>query len=512
MADKPVTREEKYLAYLTGDYKGEIPKPITRKEKYLYELCLKGIGGEISPEEIKNAVNEYLEKNPVKPGTTTEQAQQIEQNKADVASLKEETGSLKEDLKKIGDTTHRIDINVYDKSVAKAPYDDLNTLPANKTVMYSHITGIKNYPSSASSICHTISHKSTGFTPISYGAQILIDYNSSFYIRICENYKWSSWTPIEKGVRNIYDSTQISTPFDNADTFPGNSHVYCSYTGVKNIPDKTPGLCITHTFGATAENGSLQFYSGTNGIVYIRTKKADGWTSWASINQKNDNTHEQLYASFTQFPKIGVIGDSYASGEIYINESGHDYYQLSWLQCIARTCGITGTNFSSGGLSTRSWLTASRGLPLVNSSDAQNLYIFALGINDCYALGESYLGTPDDIKEDYNTNPDTFYGNYAKIIEQVKIKAPNAKLLMLTTASTNTVPMKFNNAIEYIANHYGIPFARQYEYEFFKSTYYKNKVGGHPTAVMYSGMAEAFKQIFSDVCIKYQAYFNDYVG
>lgn len=98
MADKPVTREEKYLAYLTGDYTGEIPKPITRKEKYLYELCLKGIGGEISPEEIKNAVNEYLEKNPVKPGATAEQAQQIEQNKTDVASLKEETSSLKEDL------------------------------------------------------------------------------------------------------------------------------------------------------------------------------------------------------------------------------------------------------------------------------------------------------------------------------------------------------------------------------------------------------------------------------
>lgn len=90
MADKPVTREEKYLAYLTGNYTGELPKPITRKEKYLYELCLKGIGGEISPEEIKNAVNEYLEKNPVKPGATTEQAQQIEQNKKDVASLKED--------------------------------------------------------------------------------------------------------------------------------------------------------------------------------------------------------------------------------------------------------------------------------------------------------------------------------------------------------------------------------------------------------------------------------------
>lgn len=29
MADKPVTREEKYLAYLTGDYTGEIIRHIT---------------------------------------------------------------------------------------------------------------------------------------------------------------------------------------------------------------------------------------------------------------------------------------------------------------------------------------------------------------------------------------------------------------------------------------------------------------------------------------------------
>lgn len=118
MADKPITREEKYLAYLTGDYTGEIPKPITRKEKYLYELCLKGIGGEISPEEIKNAVNEYLEKNPVKPGATTEQAQQIEQNKTDVASLKTDIGEIS---KKQGylssyvtDSTIKIDNEIYD--------------------------------------------------------------------------------------------------------------------------------------------------------------------------------------------------------------------------------------------------------------------------------------------------------------------------------------------------------------------------------------------------------------
>lgn len=39
---------------------------------------------------IQNMVNEYFEKNPVKPGATAEQVQQIEQNKTDIGSLKED--------------------------------------------------------------------------------------------------------------------------------------------------------------------------------------------------------------------------------------------------------------------------------------------------------------------------------------------------------------------------------------------------------------------------------------
>lgn len=89
MVDNPITRKEKYLAKLTGSYIGNIPDPITRVEKYLYDLCQKGISG-LTPEEIENAVNKYLKENPVQPGATEEQAQQINQNKADVASLKED--------------------------------------------------------------------------------------------------------------------------------------------------------------------------------------------------------------------------------------------------------------------------------------------------------------------------------------------------------------------------------------------------------------------------------------
>ena len=506
------------------------------------------------------------------------------------------------DAKVVGNTTLRTDINVYSSAQVVAPYDDLNTVPVNKVILYSFFDGVANYPSTSYGVCFTIAQTTTGKSP-SNAIQIFADSNNILYMRtkisawtswtniekgvlniynasqavapfndantfpgnshilcsytgiknlptdnsigLCVTHSlgtsagagsmqifsdidntvsvrtknnagnWQTWTNIEKGVLNIYNASQAVAPFNDANTFPGNSHILCSYTGIKNLPtDNSIGLCVTHSLGTSAGAGSMQIFSDIDNTVSVRTKNnAGNWQTWTNINTTSDSTPQAtLFASFTQFPKIGVIGDSYASGEIYINGNGEDYYELSWLQCIARTCGIKGTNFSSGGLSTRSWLTAPRGLSLVNSSDAQNLYIFALGINDYYALGESYLGSPDDIKDDYHDNPDTFYGNYAKIIEQVRAKAPNAKMLMLTTANTNETPMKFNNAIEYIANHYSIPFARQYEYEFFKSNYYKNMVGGHPTAMVYSGMAEAFKQIFSDMCVKYQSYFNNYVG
>lgn len=44
----------------------------------------------VSDEKIQSAVTDYLTVNPVLPGATTEQAQQIEQNKTDIVSLKED--------------------------------------------------------------------------------------------------------------------------------------------------------------------------------------------------------------------------------------------------------------------------------------------------------------------------------------------------------------------------------------------------------------------------------------
>lgn len=81
----------------------------------------------VSDEKIQSAVTNYLTVNPVLPGATTEQAQQIEQNKTDVASLKTETSSLKEDLeKKIHSMTSSMiyvePINIFNKNEVEDGY------------------------------------------------------------------------------------------------------------------------------------------------------------------------------------------------------------------------------------------------------------------------------------------------------------------------------------------------------------------------------------------------------
>ena len=68
----------------------------------------------VSDDKIKSAVTDYLTLNPVLSGATAEQAQQIEQNKTDVASLKEETGLLNKSMGNI------LSPNLFNPAVAKA--------------------------------------------------------------------------------------------------------------------------------------------------------------------------------------------------------------------------------------------------------------------------------------------------------------------------------------------------------------------------------------------------------
>ena len=102
------SRQEMYLQDIIKSLSNEsisdnnYPDPLSRQEAYLQIIISKLRANdpniEINTEDIEKAVNKYLEQNPIQPGATENQVQQIEKNKKDVASLKAETGSLKEDL------------------------------------------------------------------------------------------------------------------------------------------------------------------------------------------------------------------------------------------------------------------------------------------------------------------------------------------------------------------------------------------------------------------------------
>ena len=301
---------------------------------------------------------------------------------------------------------------------------------------------------------------------------------------------------------NINDSN-----FDLNDCKP--NLIYTISTMCYNAP--SVGTCFTFARNGGAIDTYVQFFVSIKNDLYTRYKRyGSGWTEWEEYAKANYNYSAKL----SLFDKIGVVGDSYASGEIYKPDGTliGDNYKISWLQQLARRNGFTGFNFSTGGLSTRTWLTSEHGLVKLNSSDICDLYILALGINDYYGLGESYIGTENDI----TTKADTFYGNYAKIIEAIQTKSSSSKLIMLDIAirnnesSTNKALInKFNDAIVKIANHYNIPVAYQNKNRYFELDLYRNSMyHGHPSIVGYSAMATQLENTISECMFANQSYFE----
>ena len=193
---------------------------------------------------------------------------------------------------------------------------------------------------------------------------------------------------------------------------------------------------------------------------------------------------------------------------------GNGGYHMSWGQILARMCGNTCTNYSKGGISTRTWLTDENCYPKLLASEPEQLYFLCLGLNDSHtdSTGVSVGSITDITNNSLETYPDTYYGNYAKIIEKVLIHAPNSKLIMCTIANKEERYLPYINAQIEIANHYNIPLIIEKEDPFFSSEYYQNyRKDNHPVASMYAGMALAMNRLFSKCVLKYNSYFEDFV-
>ena len=359
-----------------------------------------------------------------------------------------------------------------------------------------------------------------------YSAQIYQPFSGSVHVRHgVGNDKWTKWVELGDVKNNSVDATKVTTDivaigenvwkpsllpnFDNAKL----NRIYTiSNVDVENIPVKEAGtlLCLGED-----ENYVIQMYSSFRSGLFYRQRRgaSNGWTDWTQVVGGSMSLSD--YASVAMFEKVGVIGDSYSSGNIWESntESRGTFYNLSWCQLMARRNGITVTNYSKGGLSTRTWLTDNMGLSKLNSSEKENLYILALGINDYYGLGMDYLGSISDIHDgDPSANADTFYGNYGRIVEAIKTKAPKAKIIMASIPSNESDLQKaFNEAILNIANHYSVPHIKLYNDYFIKSAYY-HIIGGHPNAVGYSGMCKSYERLIEECMTLNFDYFNDYTS
>lgn len=235
------------------------------------------------------------------------------------------------------------------------------------------------------------------------------------------------------------------------------------------------------------------------------------------INPTLTPNNVQFY-DFSLFTKVGVVGDSYASGcfgEDSSYTTAPEHYSMSWPSMLQRTYGFTLHNFSYGGISTRTFISSGRLNTLMNTEKC-DVYLLVLERNDVNIVngGENdYLGSISDIDgvtlPDY---PDTFYGNYGRIIENIMTYSPDSKIIMIAGdyLVDNVVGTQFNDAMEEIADYYHIPIIKQLDDAYFQTTLYRDNRpnGAHPGAVQYNGMSLALDRLLNNCLQDNISYFK----
>ena len=351
-----------------------------------------------------------------------------------------------------------------------------------------------------------------------------VDKKASAYIAITE--------PMTTVVQNVQSLQSLSVLANGSRTSTSeqlssldNAVPNTVYTFTANVDSDTqPSAYGTLlTLNATRDNngGHAQIFIAWDGKVYSRIKwvrsGVSGFSAWEELTH---NIEKYQYADATMFERIGVIGDSFASGVIYPSDytgaqadENYTHYEQSWAQCLGRMCGNTVINYSVGGCTTKKWMTNSLyGKPKMDTDDPCGLYILCLGINDSNANTGVALGTISDI----GTSEDSFYRWYGDIVAAIKAHAPDALIVFSTycripTAATSANYTAYNNAIKALAEYYEVPCLVLTDDPFFNSDFYMNHMqNSHPTAAQYSGYAKGINRLLARSIVDNYSYYCDY--
>lgn len=323
---------------------------------------------------IQRLVTEYLEKNPVKPGATTEQAQQIEQNKTDVASLKKETGSLKED---IGNTIYKELINGFNKDNAVGGYlmDNGNVASDTRFVTsdYFDVQENKTY----------------------YALQMIgaVKYDNVSYICFYD----SSKTFIAGGYFHASSCTSPNGSKYARVTFPSDETVKarCMFTSIET-PDKY------YPFG-------YEYSIITEDVSELKKDVSELKTS------KSEN---RLYGK-----TMAILGDSMAKGHILNEEQTWAYKIANRNGMIYQKLAINGTFITTGHGDADANCLLEQAKKINNNPD---IIVIHMGTNDRHSNVE--LGTWTSV----NTDTTNLFGALRVAFTYLAENFPLAQVMFIT--------------------------------------------------------------------------------
>lgn len=220
--------------------------------------------------------------------------------------------------------------------------------------------------------------------------------------------------------------------------------------------------------------------------------------------QNDINKVSQLNKTTSKiFKKVVCCGDSYTSGHIVdsnnvAHATNEDYAFPHYMSTLT---GNEWVNCGSSGASSKTWLTAPRGLAKAISSGKSQAYIVGLMINDQSNSDRHVnVGTQADI----GTDADTYYGYYSKIIRELNAISPNAKIFIETCPNSSSSYIAYNQAVrdiyEAYKNTYPLHLLDLYAYKdlYTNVTLTNDLVGGHYTAIGYEQFAEILNYILSN--------------
>lgn len=401
------------------------------------------------------------------------------------------------------------------------PYNNINNLPKNTIVTYSNTENVENLPNTTpGAVVLTFTGVNTdsriGSVQICFNPQREAFFRLLWYFN--EKLEWTEWKKITNedtymvGDRQIYDASAMKAPYDDLDTVPLNTIITYSYypKDLKNKPIKefTGGASVnTYNYTDATYLGAVQSLTQRDGRCFTRIFwNFDGVESWSTWKEIGNEYTDEYPLGIELFENIAVIGDSFSSGVLFPSSTGVEYYNISWIQLLARKHGLTATNYSRGGLQTRTWLTSPYGLKKMQSDTPKDLYFIYLGINDNAQLTDSEIGSESDIY----LGTDTFYGNYGKIIKAVTEKAPHAKIAIINVENPDN--NRFYPHINKIAEFFNLPVLDlSKDIYTSRSDYSSDMKGWHPQALGYAKLGGAIERLLNKSFVDNKSYWIDYI-